>query len=80
MFLPGVEDNPQPSPYTDMIRTMQSSAGALSADLASVCLQTGNYPHLARFTQEVMREPSPLTPGLRELIQPIRRLAIDCPF
>jgi hypothetical protein len=36
--------------------------------------------HLARFTQEIMREPGPLRPGLRELIAAFTSARNDCPF
>ena len=36
--------------------------------------------HLARFTQEIMRGPAPLSPGLRELIAAFTSQGNDCPF
>ena len=36
--------------------------------------------HLARFTQEVMRGPSPLSPGLRELVAAFTSNRNQCPF
>ena len=36
--------------------------------------------HLAQFTQEILREPSPLTPGLRELIAAYTSAGNHCPF
>ena len=36
--------------------------------------------HLARFTQGVMRGPSPLEPGTRELIAAFTSKRNDCPF
>jgi hypothetical protein len=36
--------------------------------------------HLARFTQEIMREPAPLTPGMRELIAAYTSAHNHCPF
>jgi alkylhydroperoxidase family enzyme len=36
--------------------------------------------HLARFTQEVMRGPSPLSPGQRELIAAFTSSRNQCPF
>ena len=36
--------------------------------------------HLAQFTQEIMREPGPLTPGFRELIAAYTSGRNDCPF
>jgi alkylhydroperoxidase family enzyme len=36
--------------------------------------------HLSRFTQELMRGPSPLTPGQRELIAAFTSSRNQCPF
>jgi alkylhydroperoxidase family enzyme len=36
--------------------------------------------HLARFTQEILREEAPLTPGLRELIAAYTSGRNHCPF
>lgn len=80
MFLPGVEQQTQPGPYRELIETMR--------------LQNAEYPqiwhlfaylpsatvHLARFTQEILRGPSPLSPGIRELIAAYTSKRNDCPF
>jgi hypothetical protein len=36
--------------------------------------------HLARFTQEIMREPGPIPPSLRELIAAYTSARNHCPF
>jgi alkylhydroperoxidase family enzyme len=36
--------------------------------------------HLSRFTQDVMRGPSPLSPGQRELIAAFTSKRNECPF
>ncbi len=36
--------------------------------------------HLSRFTQELLRGPSPLSPGLRELIAAFTSNRNQCPF
>jgi alkylhydroperoxidase family enzyme len=36
--------------------------------------------HLARFTQAMLRGPSPLSPGMRELIAAYTSQRNDCPF
>jgi alkylhydroperoxidase family enzyme len=36
--------------------------------------------HLARFTQEIMRGPTALPPGMRELIAAYTSYRNDCPF
>jgi hypothetical protein len=80
MFLPDVEENPQPGPYRDLIRAMQQQGvdypqiWHLFAYLPSATM------HLARFTQEILRGPSPLTPGIRELIAAYTSKRNQCPF
>ena len=80
MFLPGVEENPQPGPYRDLIQAMQ----ATGADYPQIWHLFAYLPkateHLARFTQEILRGPSPLSPGMRELIAAFTSYRNDCPF
>lgn len=68
MFLPGVEENPQPSPYRELIRNAQDSGREYSQIWHLFAFDPDANTHLARFTQAVMRDPSPLSPALRELI------------
>jgi len=69
MFLPGVGNNPQPGPYTDSLRMMQAAGGGEYPQIWHMfAFKPEATGHLARFTQEIMREPGPLSPGLRELI------------
>lgn len=80
MFLPGVEDNPQAGPYRTLIEQMK----ALGAEYPQIWHLFAFLPratdHLARFTQEILRGPSPLSPGLRELIAAYTSMRNDCPF
>ena len=80
MFLPGVEENPQPGPYRDLIQVMQ----ATGADYPQIWHLFAYLPkateHLARFTQEILRGPSPLSPGMRELIAAFTSYRNDCSF
>jgi hypothetical protein len=80
LFLPDVEDNPEPSPYTDLLRTMQASGGEYSQIWHLFAFKPNATDHLARFTQEILREPSPLSPGLRELIAAYTSAENSCPF
>ena len=80
MFLPGVEENPKPGPYRDLIEMAQAGG----AEYPQIWHMFGFLPaatdHLARFTQEIMRGPSQLTPGMRELIAAFTSYHTDCPF
>jgi hypothetical protein len=42
--------------------------------------KTDRTDHLSRFTQGVMRGPSPLSPGQRELIAAFTSSRNQCPF
>jgi hypothetical protein len=80
MFLPGVEKNPEPGPYADLIRTMQASGAEYSQIWHLFAFKPTATNHLARFTQEILREPGPLTPGIRELIAAFTSARNHCPF
>ena len=80
MFLPGVENNPQPSPYTDALRMMQAAGPAYPQIWHLFAFKPEATGHLARFTQEIMREPGPLSAWLRELIAAFTSARNDCPF
>jgi alkylhydroperoxidase family enzyme len=80
MFLPGVENNSQPSAWADSIRMMQQTGAEYPQIWHLFAFKPDMTSHLARFTQEVMREPAPLTPGLRELIAAYTSARNDCPF
>ena len=80
LFLPGVEKNPQPGPHADMIRMMQASGSEYPQIWHMFAFRPKATQHLARFTQEIMREPGPISPGMRELIAAFTSYQNDCPF
>lgn len=80
MFLHGVEENPQPGSYAESIRAMKAAGGEYSQIWHLFAFLPKAAQHLARFTQEIMREPGPLTPGLRELIAAYTSARNHCPF
>lgn len=80
MFLPGVEKNPEPGPYGDMIRMMQASGAEYSQIWHMFAFKPAATNHLAQFTQEILRGPGPLTPGIRELIAAFTSARNHCPF
>ena len=80
MFLPGVENNPQPSAWADSIRMMQQTGAEYPQIWHLFAFKPDMTAHLARFTQEVMREQAPLPPGLRELIAAYTSARNHCPF
>jgi len=80
MFLPDVEANPQPSPYAKAIEAMQRLGRDYPQIWHLFAFKPSATEHLARFTQEIMREPAPLTAGLRELIAAYTSQRNHCPF
>lgn len=80
MFLPDVENNPRPGPWTDAIRTMEAQGAEYPQIWHMFAFKPEATIHLARFTQEIMREAAPLSPGLRELIAAYTSARNHCPF
>lgn len=80
MFLPGVENNPKPSPYASAIDGMKRMGKEYPQIWHLFAFNPTAGDHLAKFTQEIMREPAPLTPGLRELIAAYTSKRNHCPF
>lgn len=80
MFLPGVERDPTPGPYFDIIRTMQASGAEYPQIWHLFAFAPKATEHLARFTQEIMRGPAPISSGIRELIAAYTSNRNDCPF
>lgn len=79
-YLRDVEANPQPGPYADMIRMMRESSAEYSQIWHLFAFKPKATDHLAHFTQEIMREEAPLTPGVRELIAAYTSARNHCPF
>lgn len=80
MFLPGVEQNPKPGPYFDILRTMQQAGKEYPGIWHMFAFRPEATEHLARFTQEIMRGEAPMPPGIRELIAAYTSYRNDCPF
>ncbi len=80
MFLPGVEHNPKPGPYKGLIEQMQAQGAEYPQIWHLFAYLPGMTDHLARFTQELLRGPAPLSPGLRELIAAYTSLKNGCEF
>jgi len=80
MFLPGVENSPQPSPYTNLIRAMQAEGSEYMQIWHLFAFKPEITVHLARFSQGLLRDPAPLSPGLRELIAAYTSALNRCEF
>ena len=80
MFLPDVEENPKAGPYRDLIDAMRRQGMEYPQIWHLFAYLPAATDHLARFTQAMLRGPSPLTPGIRELIAAYTSKRNDCPF
>ena len=80
MFLPEIERNPQPGPYQVLIEQMQTRGAEYPQIWHLFAFLPKATEHLARFTQEILRGPAPLSPGLRELIAAYTSQRNHCPF
>lgn len=80
MFLADVEAHPEPGFHRDNIRAMQVQGSEYPQIWHLFAYRPHATEHLARFTQEVLRGPAPLSPGLRELIAAYVSARNACPF
>src|SRR5882672_1988845 len=68
MFLKEVETRPAEGMTKIAFEKLRGDGGAIPEILHLFRFKRRSTDHLVRFTEEVMRGPSPLSPGLRELI------------
>jgi alkylhydroperoxidase family enzyme len=80
MFLPEVEQYAGSGPWADGIRQMRDAGLPVPQIMHLFAFKMDRTEHLARFTQGVMRGPSPLPPGIRELIAAFTSRRNECPF
>jgi alkylhydroperoxidase family enzyme len=81
MHLPEVADNAgRAGAYADLIRVVSGLGQPYPPIWHLFAYKPAATRHLERFTQEVMRGPSPLSPGLRELIAAYTSKGNDCEF
>ena len=80
MFLKGVEQHKGDDNYTRAIEVMKRTGPEYPQILHMFSFKMKATVHLERFTQEIMREPAPLSPGFRELIAAYTSHLNACPF
>ena len=80
IYLPDVEANPQPSPYAGLIRVARDSGREHWQIWHLFAFRPEVTSHLASFTEGVMRGPSPISGGLRELIAAYTSWTNECEF
>lgn len=80
MFLKEVENRPAEGMTKIALNNLRDSGEAVPEILHLFRFKTRSTDHLVRFTEEVMRGPSPLSPGLRELIGAYFSKKNNCSF
>jgi len=80
MFLKDVEEHRGDDNYTRAIDMMRRAGPEYPQILHMFSYKINATMHLERFTQEIMREPAPLSPGIRELIAAYTSSLNECPF
>lgn len=80
MYLPDIQNNPKPGRYLDLIRAHKNDGTETWNIWYLFAFRPEATQHLARFTEEVMRGPSPLSSGLRELIAAFTSYTNECAF
>lgn len=80
LYLPGVEANPQPGAYRDLIESARARNTEYSKIWDLFAFQQSFTVHMARFTQGLLRQPASISAGLRELIAAYTSSQNACAF
>jgi alkylhydroperoxidase family enzyme len=80
MYLREVEEHEGAGPWAAAIGRMKAAGNDIPQIWHLFNFKPDRTAHLAEFTQGVMRGPSPLPPGVRELIAAFTSRRNECPF
>ena len=80
MFLKSVEEAAAHSCFAERFAEMEAQGIPIPQILHLFAFKPQMTEHLSRFTQELMRGPSPLSPGQRELIAAFTSSGNQCTF
>jgi alkylhydroperoxidase family enzyme len=80
MFLKAVETHAAPEPHATVFSQMRAAGIPIPQILHLFAFKPDRTEHLSKFTQGVMRGPSPLLPGQRELIAALTSKLNQCLF
>jgi alkylhydroperoxidase family enzyme len=80
MYLPEVEAHDPPGPMGEMLGAMKAAGIPIPQIFHLLAFKPERTKHLSAFTQSVMRGPSPLSPGQRELIAAFTSVRNQCLF
>jgi hypothetical protein len=80
MFIKDVEAHREDNNYIRAIDLMRRAGPEYPQILHMFSFKMNATVHLERFTQEMLREAAPLSPGIRELIAAYTSQLNQCPF
>ncbi len=80
MFLKDVEQHQGDDGHSRAIAMMKQAGPEYPQILHMFSYKMPATAHLERFTQEMLREAAPLSPGIRELIAAYTSSLNQCPF
>jgi len=80
IFLKDIEQKAKAGPKGPEFEVMEAQGVPVPQILYLFAFRPRMTDHLSRFTQELMRGPSPLSPGTRELIAAFTSNRNECPF
>ncbi|MGA8728363.1 MAG: peroxidase-related enzyme [Terracidiphilus sp.] len=80
LFLREVEENPQSSPYFDLIAAAKASGTEYWRIWNLLAFRPKAAYHLVKFSQEIMHEDAPISQAMRELVAAYTSSLNDCTF
>lgn len=80
MYLKDVEDHRGDDARSQQNQQMRAAGAPVPQISYLLAFKPETTVHLDRFTEAVMRGPSPLSPGQRELIAALTSRVHECPF
>ena len=80
MYLKSLQDRAPLGPYAGPIGMLEAAGQHVPHIMRLFAFKPEITAHLSRYTQAVMRGPSPLSPGFRELIAAYTSQLNHCPF
>lgn len=80
MFLKDVKDASPQGPYATAIKDLREAGKMVPEIMHLFAYKPDRTGFLSRFAEGVMRGPSPLSPGMRELIAAFTSTRNQCPF
>lgn len=79
-YLPGVEADPKPGPYRALIEAARAQGAEYSRIWDLFAFQNDVMVHLARLSHGIIRHPSTISIGMRELIAAYTSYQNECAF